>query len=63
MNYQRTKMKRQQSPKRDSNRSTVVEDSGVEPLTSCLQGKLTILTDKILLSIKSVETKGLLRIQ
>ena len=59
----RTKMKRQQSPQRDSNRSTVVEDSGVEPLTSCLQGKLTILTDKILLSIKSVETKGLLEFQ
>jgi len=40
-----------------------VEDIRIELTTSCLQGKLTILTDELILSIKSVETKGLLRIQ
>jgi len=40
-----------------------VEDIRIELTTSCLQGKLTILTDEIKVSIKSVETKGLLEFQ
>ena len=34
----------------------LVEDSGVEPLTSCLQGRSTIVTDVTLMSNKSVGT-------
>jgi len=41
----------------------MVEDIRIELTTSCLQGKLTIIADEFLMSIKSVETKGLLEFQ
>ena len=42
------------SLKRDSNRSTVVEDSGVEPLTSCMKSKPINITIKYGLSRNSL---------